>query len=78
MLVALILICSTSFVSDIGYCAPKNARLVMRVPVEFANPITCFTHAQAYVAETSLGQELDGKDLVKIICVRHDEASSSR
>jgi hypothetical protein len=78
MLVALILVCSTSVVSDIGECAPKNARLVMRVPAEFANPITCFTHAQAYVAETSLGQELNGKDLVKITCVRRDEASASR
>ncbi len=77
MLMALILICSTSIVSDVGHCAPKNARLVMRVPAEFSNPITCFMHAQAFVAETSFGQELDSKDLVKIMCVRREEASVS-
>jgi hypothetical protein len=78
MLMALILICSTSVVSDLEECAPKNARVVMRVPAEFGNPITCFMHAQAYVAETSFGQELDSKDLVKIMCVRRQEASASR
>ena len=64
MLMALILICS--------------ARTVMRVPAEFSNPITCFTNAQAYVAETSFGQDLDGKDLIRIICVRRHEASATR
>jgi hypothetical protein len=75
---AIIFICSTSVVSDLGDCAPKNARLVMRMPTEFANPITCFTHAQAYLAETSFGQELDGKGLVRIVCLRSDEASATR
>jgi hypothetical protein len=41
----------------------------MSVPTETANPVTCFMHAQAYVAETSLGQDL-GTDQVKIVCVR--------
>ncbi len=78
MLMALILICSTTVVSNAGECAPKNARLVMRVPAEFGNPITCFMHAQAYIAETSLGQELDSKEIVKIMCVRREEAAASR
>jgi hypothetical protein len=51
---------------------------VMRVPAEFGNPITHFMHAQAYVAETSFGQDLDGNDLIKIMCVRRVEADASR
>ncbi len=62
MLMAAILICSTAGVSNPGECAQKNARLVMRVPAEFGSPITCYMHAQAYIAETSLGQELDSKE----------------
>jgi hypothetical protein len=42
---------------------------VIRVPAEFGNPITCFMHAQAYVAETSFGQELGSNDRVRIVCV---------
>ena len=78
MLMALILICSATVVSDVGECTAENARTVMRVPAEFGNPMTCFTRAQAYVAETSFGQELDGKDLIRIMCVRRDEADASR
>ena len=73
MLMALILICSTAVVSDVGECTTKNARTVMRVPAEFGNPITCFTHAQAYVAQTSFGQELDGKDMIRIMCAHRAE-----
>jgi hypothetical protein len=58
MLTALILICSTAVASDIGDCTAESARTVMRVPAEFGNPITCYMQAQAYVAETSFGQEL--------------------
>jgi hypothetical protein len=69
MLMALILICSATVVSDVGECTAKNARTVMRMPAEFANPITCYMHAQAYLAETSFGQEIGSKDRVKILCV---------
>jgi len=75
---ALILICSAAVVSDVSECTAKNARAVMRVPAEFGNPITHFMHAQAYVAETSFGQDLDGNDLIKIMCVRRVEADASR
>jgi hypothetical protein len=78
MLVALVLICSTTAVSDLGDCTPSNARMVMRVPADFGSPITCFMHAQAYVAETSFGEELGTEDRVKIMCVRREGASASR
>jgi hypothetical protein len=42
----------------------------MSTPAETRNPITCFMHAQAYIAETSLGQDLGADDRVKIVCVR--------
>ena len=74
MLTALILICSTAVASDIGDCTAENARTVMRVPAEFGNPITCYMQAQAYVAETSFGRELGGKDRLKIVCVRRKNA----
>ena len=74
MLTALILICSTAVASDIGDCTAESARTVMRVPAEFGNPITCYMQAQAYVAETSFGQELGSKDRLKIMCVRRENA----
>jgi hypothetical protein len=42
----------------------------MRVPTEYENPVTCFMHAQAYVAETSVGRDLTSNDRIKITCVR--------
>jgi hypothetical protein len=42
MLMALILICSATAVSDVGDCTAKNARTVMRVPAEFGNPIPAY------------------------------------
>ena len=53
-----------------------NATAEMRVPAEFGNPITCLMHAQAYLAETSIGQDLSSNDRVKIICVRETAAAS--
>ena len=61
----------------------KNARAKMRRrkyacrPAEFGNPITCLMHAQAYLAETSIGQDLSSNDRVKIICVRTETAAVS-
>ena len=69
MLTALILICSVTVAHDLQDCTRMNARVVMSVPAETANPVTCFMHAQAYVAETSLGRDL-GTDQVKIVCLR--------
>jgi hypothetical protein len=72
VLTALVLICSVGVAPDLAHCTRSNARVVMSVPTEDRNPITCFMHAQAYVAETSLGQELGVDDRVKILCVRRD------
>jgi hypothetical protein len=76
-LTALILICSAAVTPDLGGCTHKNASAEMRLPAEFANPITCLMHAQAYLAETSLGQDLSSNDPVKIICVRTETAAAS-
>ena len=70
MLTALILICSLTVAPDLAACTRTNATSVMRVPAEYENPVTCFMHAQAYVAETSLGRDLTSTDRIKITCVR--------
>jgi hypothetical protein len=72
VLTALVLICSVGVAPDLAHCTRSNARVVMSVPTEDRNPITCFMRAQAYVAETSFGQELGVDDRVKIVCVRRD------
>jgi len=72
MLTALVLICSMAVTPDLRDCSRANATTVMRVPAEFANPATCFMHGQAYLAETSIGQELGQDDRVKIVCARSD------
>ena len=57
MLTAVILICSVGVAPDLAHCTRSNARVVMSVPTEDGNPITCFMHAQAYLAETSSGRD---------------------
>jgi hypothetical protein len=58
MLTALVLICSAAVTPDIQDCGRANARAVMRVPTEFGNLVTCLMHGQAFLAETSFGQDL--------------------
>ena len=77
MLTALILMCSGAVTPDLEKCTRKNAAAEIRVPAEFGNPITCLMHAQAYLAETSIGQDLSSNDRVKIICVRTETAAAS-
>ena len=77
MLTALILICSATVTPDLGDCTRDNATAVMRVPAEFGNPTTCFMHGQAYLAETSIGQELGDNDQVKIVCARTETIAAS-
>jgi hypothetical protein len=77
MLTALVLICSVEVAPDLAHCTRSNARVVMSVPTEDGNPITCFMHAQAYLAETSLGRELDHKDRIKVVCVRSGTISAA-
>ena len=72
MLTALVLICSAAVAADSQDCTRSNANTVMRVPSEFGNPATCFMHAQAYLAGSSIGRELDANERVRIICVRSE------
>ena len=72
MLTALVLICSVAVTPDLRDCSGANARVVLRVPTEFGNPVTCLMHGQAFLAETSFGQELGDNDRVKVMCVRSE------
>ena len=77
MLTALVLICSAAVAADSQDCTRSNANTVMRVPSEFGNPATCFMHAQAYLAGSSIGRELDANERVRIICVRSEMLGAS-
>ena len=77
MLTALVLICSVAVTPELRDCSRANAAAVMRVPAEFGNPATCFMHAQAYLAETSIGQELGSDDRVKVVCARSETVGAS-
>jgi hypothetical protein len=77
MLTALVLICSAAVVSDLHDCTRGNANTVLRVPAEFGNPATCFMHAQAYLAGSSIGRELDANERVRIICVPRESVIAS-
>jgi hypothetical protein len=70
MLTALVLICSTTATPDIRDCTRDNATAVMRVPVRFRNPATCFMYGRAYLTEGAIGRLLSGDDRVKVICAR--------
>jgi hypothetical protein len=76
MLTALVLICSVSVTPDLRDCTRENAVDVMRTPVEATNPLTCFLHGQAFLAETSIGRELGETDRIKILCMRSTRASA--
>ena len=76
MLTALILICSTAITPDLAACDRANAVDVMRVPIEFGNPATCFMQGEAYVADTTLGRDLADNERVKVVCVRSQTAAA--
>jgi hypothetical protein len=77
VLTALVLICSVAITPDLEGCTRNNAITVMLVADEFGNPATCFMHAQAYLAGTSIGRELDANERVKIVCVRRETFTAS-
>jgi len=70
MLTALVLICSLAVTPDLAACDRNNAVDVLRVPEEFPNPVTCFMHGQAYLAQTGFGRALAPNERVKVICVQ--------
>ena len=76
MLTALILICSIAITPDLAACDVTNAVDVMRVPVESASPVTCFMHGEAYLAETTLGEDLADNERIKVVCVRKQAAAA--
>ena len=68
MFTAIVLICSVLATPDLRNCDETNARAVMLVPEEFASPITCAMHGQAYVAGTAIGRSLAESDRIKVVC----------
>ena len=76
MLTALVLICTVTAAAGPQDCTRSNADTVMRVPAEFGNPATCFMQAQAYLAGSSIGQDLDANEQVKIVCVRSETVAA--
>lgn len=77
MLTALILVCAIAVTPDISRCDPTNARIVMRAPEAYTNPVTCAMHGQAYIAETAVGRALTANDRVKVTCMRETEAEQA-
>lgn len=70
MLHALILICSVAATPDVRDCNRDNALDVMRVPGEYGLPTQCFMKGMAFLAETSIAQDLRPDDRVRIVCAR--------
>jgi len=68
LLTAVVLICSVLVTPNLRDCDETNARAVMLVPEEFASPITCAMHGQAYVAGTAIGRNLAESDRIKVVC----------
>jgi hypothetical protein len=68
MLTALVLICSLAVTPDLETCSFENALGVMRVPQEFASPVTCLMQGQAYLAQSEIGQDLATNERLKIVC----------
>jgi len=77
MLTALVLICSVVATPDLRDCTRDNATAVMRVPAQFGHPAACLMHGQAYLAETSIGQEFGDNDRVKVVCARSETIDAS-
>ncbi len=77
MLTALVLICSATATPDIRDCTRDNAAVVMRVPVRFRSPATCFAYGRAYFIETTFERRLGSDDRVKVICARTETVGDS-
>jgi hypothetical protein len=75
MLTALVLICSLATAPDSADCRADNAESVIRVPQDYASPITCLMHGEAYVAETEIGQNLAADERVKVVCAATTRAA---
>ena len=70
MLTPVVLICSLTVTPDLRDCSRDNATNVVQIPEEFLLPAQCMMRGQAYLAETTIGQELTMEERVKVMCVR--------
>jgi len=70
MLTALILVCSLAITPELRNCDRNNALQVLQVPEQFGNPVMCMMRGQAYLAGTSIGQEMHDTEQVKVLCIR--------
>jgi hypothetical protein len=77
MLTALVLICSATVTPDISDCTRDNAADVMRVPVSFSNPVSCFMYGRAYLTEGAIRRPLGSDDRVKVICAPTETVGDS-
>jgi hypothetical protein len=73
MLTAIVLICSLSVTPELRECTRDNATNVVQVPEEFMLPSQCMMRGEAFVAETTVGQNLADNERVKVMCVRHEQ-----
>ena len=70
MLTAFILVCSLAITPELRNCDRNNALHVLQVPEQFGNAVMCIMRGQAYLAETSIGQEMSETEQVKVLCIR--------
>jgi hypothetical protein len=78
MLTAIILVCSLAITPDLRECGRDNATNVMQVPEEFALPSQCMIRGQAFLAETSIGQDLAANERVKVVCTPTHKLTAGR
>jgi hypothetical protein len=70
MLTAMILVCSLAITPELGRCDRNNAVQVLQMPEQFGSPVACAMHGQAYLAGTSIGQNIGKDEQIKVLCIR--------
>lgn len=70
MLTAIILICSLAITPNLSDCNTDNAVSVTSIEEPSGNPVMCFMHGQAYIAETEIGRNLTKDERVKVVCAQ--------
>ena len=78
MLTAIILVCSLAITPDLRECSRDNATNVLQVPEEFALPSQCFMRGQAFLAATTIGQEMAENERVKVVCTPTHKLTAGR
>ena len=78
MLTAIILVCSLAITPDLRECSRDNATNVLQVPEEFALPSQCFMRGQAFLAGTTIGQEMAENERVKVVCTPTHKLTAGR